>query len=883
MNLASYLLIKDEEKAPLRHFLLVFLVVGTGIALGRGSANTLFLKRFGIEYLPHMYLLLGVCLSISSTLYAAYADRLAPERFFTRLSYFLIFILAGCRGLMQLTTVSFAYPIYFLVFEVASELLVLHVMLYFSSNFDAAQSKRLLPLALSGILLGEVCGGYLLTLLSGELGMGNVLLVWAGVMFAAALLVQWRHARAGASLFYRPATRGSGQLRRVAEQLAQGVKFSRQSALLRHSALAVFFMVIALYILSYAVKAVYTATFRSEEELGILFGMITMVGGAIAFLVQVFFVNKWLRRFGIRKMNLAFPLTTALSFVALLVSFKLPSALFGSFNRRVLMPTVRNSSRNLLFGALPDYIQGRARALTLMLVLPLALILTGLLLSGFARFATPFWLLTTGLAASLAYLFFSLLANRAYAAALLGTLRENVFLPREQLDALTRDTGQELLDELAQGARHVDDKIALAYAKLLAHNFPGESVEILFERMQNAPPPVRDQLIGLTGSNMSEAMRNKLRGLLGTWDNHEKATLLMLQFECRDGEALGLVEECLRSDNPRLAACGIHGVLSYGLSGFSAEAMQRWKHLLRGEHKESALAGLSLFEKHPLPHLQAAIYPLLAHPDLRLRMAAICAMSRFTDADTGMLLPRLRQLYAAGDAALRAACVECYKLLPRNTRTALCFEALEDTHASVIKKALGALQRFDSDFADALVRWFEADRASPRTQLMVLSAFAEMPVTQRHFFSIATAKIAKAQSIAAATRTLPPGAANSSGIELFGIVLAERLLETIDLALLAMESLGNPHTIRVVRASLNSKDRRHIGRAIEAFDHFEPAELATPLMHLLENIGAHKPAAGAGGAAFDTLPQTLAWCAENLDPWARTCAQHVIAGLPENA
>lgn len=888
-RLGEFLLVREEERAPLLYFLLIFLLVGTGIALGRGSANALFLKRYGIEYLPLMYLFLGVALALSSTVYAAIADRFSPERLFTLLLLLLTVLLFGNRAIMSFSSITFAYPLYFLLFEIASEVLVMHAMLYFSNNFDASQLKRLLPLTLAGILLGEVCGGFLLTLIASSWGMNSVMLVWGALAVCALALIQWRHRRLGVSPYFRPTKRGGNELHRAIDQLRQGMKFTRSSALLRDSSIAVFFMVIALYTLSYSVKLVYASTFRTEEELGIVFGMITMVGGAVALLIQVFFINKWLQRFGVRKLNLVFPITTLLSFVALLLHFQLPSALAGSFNRRVLLPTVRNSSRNLLFTALPDYIQGRGRALSLVLVLPLAMIFTGGMLLVFQTFASPVWMLLIGMVAALLYLLFSILTNRAYVASLLGTLRETLFLPREQLDTLAGGRGK-LFDELAAGVRHPDEQICLSYAKILLKSFPENGATVIFERMLSASPPVRDQLIKLISRHLNQAMRDKLLNLIDRGDSHEKATVLMIQFELQDPLAQYRVAECLRSENPRLAACGIFGVFSYGMEELKSEAQAIWKMLLAHKREECNIAGLSLLEKLPVPDFLPEVQALLLHPAERLQKAVLTALSFYSDRGRALSLPLtlLKQIYSSRDHQLRTACVECYKLLPAETRDELCLQALEDPHPQVSRTALHVIRSDDNSTGNVtktLTQWFVRNKSSPRAQKGVLKHLSTYPLPRQFFVSVALNKIQEAHALSHALQVLsasPDDTGKSGACDLMKIVLQERLDQAIDLALIAMRNLGNPHGISAVRAALKSRDRRHIARSMEALANFEERELADKIGQLLQNIGGSKPIAPEhhSGISLKTVAEALVWCRDNLDSWARECAAHAMTTKP---
>ncbi|MDH3934408.1 MAG: hypothetical protein OEU62_04530, partial [Gammaproteobacteria bacterium] len=56
-QLDKKLLIQPGERGNVLYFLLFFMLVSAGMAIGRSTADALFLKRLGIEYLPLMYII----------------------------------------------------------------------------------------------------------------------------------------------------------------------------------------------------------------------------------------------------------------------------------------------------------------------------------------------------------------------------------------------------------------------------------------------------------------------------------------------------------------------------------------------------------------------------------------------------------------------------------------------------------------------------------------------------------------------------------------------------------------------------------------------------------------------------------------------------------
>jgi hypothetical protein len=778
---------------------------------------------------------------------------------------------------MTLKIDAVAYPLYFLAFEISSEVLFMHATLYFSANFDGEQSKRLLPITLAGLQLGEMCGGFLLTA-SPVIGVQGMVLVWSGLTAAAMVIVTLRHRAVGVSPFFHPGRRGGG-LKRTVEQIVQGLRFARRSPLLLYSSLGVFFMVVALYSLGYAAYAVYNTTFRSEAELGVLFGVLTIVSSSVTLLIQVFFSGKLLNHFGVRTMNLVFPVTTFACFIGLFASFTLPAALCSTLNRRVLLPSVRNPSRGLLFDALPDYMQGRARALSLALVLPCAYIFVGLVLRELRSFHAPYSYLITGAVAGALYLYFSFRTNRAYVEALLATLKERLFLPSELVGQLNNEADPELFQRLADGVRHRDEQICLTYARMLASHFPDKASEVIFERVLDTSAPVRDQLLRLISGNLSDALLRRLEGR--EWgDEHVRATVIAARFEARDPRALPLVDECLAASNPRLVACGIYGVMRYDLQDRRTAALERWSGMLDDGRRERVLPALGLGQKLPLPEaFLPRLFTLLGQSEDTVKKAALLALSRSALPDAQLLSVLEELMKSSRDPRMRVACVECFRVLPETAREQPCLAALTDRHPDVVEAALRVLAESVGDFERRLFAWLNQAGISSREQQRVLELLARHPVGRLPFDEFAERKLHEAMVLLQALRALERDTRPATpASKLVRIVLAERLTQTFEVALVAMENLGDGDSIRIVSLGLKSKDARQVARAKEALGSIADSRLGAQLARLLNGA---EGAESEGAPHFSSVNDVLEWCRTHADAWLRLCAVHALQPSPD--
>ena len=884
----SELLIREGEGGALAYFLALFFLLGLGLALGRGSANALFLKRFGVAYLPHVYLALSACLCVSSLGYAALADRIAPERLFAALTGLFAAVLGTIWVLMRASAGDLAFPIYLVAFGVISEVVLLHATLYFGANFDGDQIKRLLPLALAGIQAGELSGGLLLAGLSVLMPMKDVLLLWVSICAVSVALIVWRHKRYGSSPYTHPPRRGSGALRAAADQLVQGLRFARQSDLLRYSSYAVLFMVIAVFMLSYSVMAVYVANFRSEAELGVIFGLTTFVGGAVTLLAQIFFSGKLLQRFGVRRMNLVFPATTLASFAGLLLTFSLPSALIAAFNQSVIMPAIRNPSRNLLFQALPDYMQGRARALSLVLVLPLGILAAGVLLQ-LLRANGGHWMLpATGMLAAVAYLFYSARTNRAYLGAVLSTMSEKLYIPRAHMGALDTKRDRELFEALARGATHADEQISVTYAKVFVEAFPAEAPRIVLERLPSVGVRTRDQLIRLAVPNLPPSERSILYDYLRTSDPHQQATILDILFAAKDAAARDRVSVCLRSDNPRLAASGILGVHCYDYRELGEEAARRWSALLRSDRSPELLAGLDLLRRRPDDAMYDAAAALLCHREDRVKRAALLALEQFARVDADTLAPLLDRLLHAEDHTVRVAAVRCTRQLAASACHARCLEALEDRHPRVVQAALEVLRQLHGkDFTAMGLDWLDGNAGSPRAQRALVEVLLKQAAPSGRLAGFVRSKLDEALLLAGALRLAEKTCKSAQiprGVELLALALRESLDRIVALALTALEGVEERQLVRTVRAGLASKDPRQEARALEALEDLAARDIAAALRLIFGRGGTRdRASAQAAGPSFRTLAEAVDFFTAGRDAWLRDCAAFARPGVMQGA
>ena len=883
------LLIQPGERGNVMYFLFFFMLVSAGMAIGRSTADALFLKRLGIEYLPLMYIIQSMMLAAVSMVYAAFADRIPAEKFFRALFTVLIVLILASWFAMSASN-TLIYPAYYLIYEVASEVLLVHAALYMNQNMNTLQAKRLTPLIYAGAQIGTITGGLLLVVAAPALGIRNLLLLWAGLLVLAYIVILIRHQRHGASTHFRTPKKSQHLLKDCVEQVHQGIKFTYRSSLLRASSLALFFMVLSFYILCYSANRIYTQTFDTEESLTRFFGLLTASTSAIALFFQLFITNRAIRHFGVRTINLLFPWTTLACLTALTFSFSLPSALLGSFNKDSLMPAFRNPVRSMFFNTLPAYMQGRARAMSIALVLPLALMTCGVLLLVMQHLDNPAWFLIPGVFAAGLYLLYSRHMNKAYVGTLLATLKERLFLPDKRMYADLQGCSNESLNEIMRGINHADTEIAIAFAKILAAAFPEKAVEIILQRAASMDNATADRILGLLAPLDVSASAGELRAFSAHGDPHLQTTIMRLLLDKGDKSTITEAIKQLDSNNPRSQSVAIHAALRYPDAHHSRNTVIAvWQTLLQSDTTSRLaamdnvpdLALLSEQEKQSLlPGYLDAFTALLADPSEHACLQALKALHCWEEGSSPEIATAITQFLASENPLLRQAAVSCLHLISEPQRDKLILQAIGDGHVRVRENGIAILKSASENYNDIALKWISGNEASLRAQQSLLSSLLDTGVAKSVFADIARNKSEEILLLQEALALLNHANGNTAR-SLLQHTLKEQLDRTIELVLLALESLYNKETIRIIHAGFSSGDSRHIANACEVLGNLDKNAMISNLNDALQ--------ASAGGdfeqqnRRFTSVDEVLQWCADHANDWLSQCGRQALLSSKQEA
>ena len=184
IRLAQALSIKRGEGRMASLMIGIMLFTAMGASVGGIGIEALFFARFGVEYLPYMFLGLGVTSMIISLGTTAALGSIPRRSLYLAIPLFIAIALIVAR-LALFTKLSWLYPALWLGKEILNSLTGILIWGIAGVVCDTRQAKRLFPLFNASRILGQVIGGFATGALVNALGIENLLLLWAGALLLA--------------------------------------------------------------------------------------------------------------------------------------------------------------------------------------------------------------------------------------------------------------------------------------------------------------------------------------------------------------------------------------------------------------------------------------------------------------------------------------------------------------------------------------------------------------------------------------------------------------------------------------------------------------------------------------------------------------------------
>ena len=393
-------------------------ISAAGLTIASSSIDALVFERFGVDRLPILYLFLGATMFVASIGVAALLGRLGRGRAFLAIPVAIGVVAIGARAVVA-SDAEWIYPVLWLLRGAGEFLLGMAVWGLAGLVTDTRQAKRFFPLIGGAAVLGQVLGGLITKPLAAWLGTDDLILVWA-----AALTVVWVLGRrlvelAGATASYR-SRRGSSPL----EDLRDGVRAVRRSALLRWMAIASVLFSALFFSLYLPFSRAAAQRYPSAEELAGFLGLFYAISTAVTLALALLAMNRLLARAGVPTVMLVLPVLYLVAFAVLTITAGFALLVLFRFAQVVWLQGGASTAWEAAVNTVPPERRDRIRAFLYGGPTQVGTVLAGIVaLVGDEAFS-PRALFAIGLVAAGGAVFSMVRARRAYADELVAALRE---------------------------------------------------------------------------------------------------------------------------------------------------------------------------------------------------------------------------------------------------------------------------------------------------------------------------------------------------------------------------------------------------------------------------------------------------------------------------
>ena len=349
--LGKWLKIYEDEISLFFWVLVILFFIRTSSILFNNFAETAFLKRYGVEYLP----IVNIANSISTFFVMAFLTGLMAKIPGSRmLSYMLLFCGITVAGLRFVVPLGFdlIYPVLYVLKAQYEVLLALLFWNLANDLFNTRQSKRLFPLITAGGVMGGIIGSFATPPLAKLITMDNLMFAYLITTVIGAIIVKRMGAKFPTLLLADKKGKKGKKKTSVIKEFKNIVPLMKESTLVKVLILLTLLPNVIIPILNYQFAYTVNSTFASQTSMLNFFGNFRGCMNIVS-LIILLFIGRVYGRWGLPIVLMFHPFNYMLVFLAFLLRFDIFSAMYARVSTNVLRTTMNNPARAVLMGLFP--------------------------------------------------------------------------------------------------------------------------------------------------------------------------------------------------------------------------------------------------------------------------------------------------------------------------------------------------------------------------------------------------------------------------------------------------------------------------------------------------------------------------------------------------
>jgi ATP/ADP translocase len=659
----------DEISLFLWSALLLFLIRSSNIIFNN-FAETAFLKRFGVEYLPMIYIINSISTFFIMSLITGIMSRLTGSRL---LSYMLVICgtsVAGLRFVVPLG-LEILYPILYILKAQYEVMLGLFFWNLANDLFNTRQSKRIFPLITAGGVMGGVIGSFGTPFLVKAISIDNLMFIYLGTTLTGAVVVR----RMGT--LFPTLLAEEGKTKKVKKRLSLKEEFKRVLPIIRESALVKILILLTLLpnvvipIINYQFNYAIDQTFATEGRMIEFFGFFRGTLNGISFIILLF-VGRIYGRLGLPIALMFHPFNYAIAFLGFLFKFNVFSAMYAQFSTRILRNTINNPARSVLMGLFPVEYRALIRPFLRGTVVRVGTLAGSGIIMACSAIFHPRYLSLIALVFIGGWIATTFVLKRSYSRILLDLISRNMLDLKSQEE---QDVGRIFLDKKVQSQllnaflsskgktclwyanlikslgmkdldAHIlsiikdqDDQTKIGLLSLLSPDAGEPAVDTLEELADPGKPDVTIMALKTAAQLPPDLVTHFLRRVFDSVDDAEIKAYAVIGLYHQEPQTYKAVIDSWLASGERAEQRA--GIISAGASNNRAYVPVLQSMLEKVE--DESLISLLLKALHQLgaPGMDALVFPYLGHSSERVRLAALGAFNVEDDNAIRAVIPLL--------------------------------------------------------------------------------------------------------------------------------------------------------------------------------------------------------------------------------------------------
>ena len=804
---------------------LMFLILFSEM-LFANFADTAFIKRFGVEYLPEMFLIDAVLVFFIMDLIRGLVGRYSATTLLTRIFMIFAALEILCRFLILLDF-SLLYPVMYILRQQFNGVMLVIFWNICNDIFDTRQSKRIFPLITAGGILGRILGSFSTNFLGELMRLDNLLLISAGLLLLGVVASN----RIG-RLFPPPVavSRGPGSQKTGWSSPIAGLKemtlFAKGSLL--------FVILAAIRILPNVVgpmfdfeySVILDQSFATEGGLIEFYATIRGVLNIIAF-VLLMFVGKVYTRVGIPNALLFRPGNYFFVFSLLLFRFDILVGIYARISINVLTTTMHNPANNIIINLFPDEFRAKIRPILQVASragsLAGSLILIGLKSFIHASYFSFFGLFFVGL-----WILATFRLRGKYTSFLLETILEKQadLKGLEDVDLTVLVQDPKSLNRLLEGLRQEKGSAATLCARILSEARYPELATTILSVLSEKDLSVQIDLLDLIRAEDASLVVPALVEMADTAPSSLQPYLVRTVGRVAPTEHVDFLRRMSQTTDRAVQAEAIVGLYQTGAGSSVFSILSGW---LESENQEDMLLGLTTVARAGETKLEKHIHTILERETVpRIQAKAVEALGVLGRPDRDQ---RIAAWLDHSNPDVRRSAVMALAIDKEET-IARVIDALGDESPDVREAAFSRLSQMDKQIVPQLLKALN----SPKRALKdgILHILEKLEVKDVAFSEFITREIRSAYENIGAVQALR-ALDETSAVGLLTQHLSDKNSDAVFTVFRILEVQGGDAEMRTIYRGLRTSAREK-ANALEALESKLHPTLSRVLIPLLDDI-----------------------------------------------